>query len=783
MRNRFPAVLLTLCTAFLVLFSRSTSQPSRGSLTVESIMRDPAWMGTSPSSVFWSEDGKTVYFHWRREGDLGDSLYFVDASGGNPKRVPFEVRRTLPSRSGDYTRDRTRKVYVRDGDIFVLDTRRSRENQLTKSVEAESHARFSQNEQSIVFVREGNLFMRNLMTGLEEQITNFSRGSKSSEETETDLQRFIRKEALALSDVLQKRREDKEKQNEQAKSLKQNFPTTYYLGQKTVSGLVLSPDERYVTFMLTQQARSAKRTIVPNYVTESGFTEDISARSKVGEPLPSYELGILDRMRDTVVIVRPDQISGIMSSGTDSVKLKPRPVRYSEVHWSDDGTKAFLQIFSLDNKDRWIVILNPAEARIGPILDHQHDEAWIGGPGIGFFGGNTVGWMADSRRVYFQSEADGWSHLYVVGADGSGKRQLTSGTFEIYGPQISRDKKQWLFSSNEAHFGERHFYSMPLEGGTRTRFTALEGRSDIDLSPDGSRMAVLHSFSNRMPELYLMDTKAGSRLVKITDSPSGEFRSYDWRAPQVLRIKARDGAEVPARLYKPEKPNGAAVIFVHGAGYLQNAHKWWSTYFREYMFHNLLADKGYTVLDLDYRASAGLGRDWRTGIYRHMGGKDLDDQVDGARWLAENHGVDPKRIGIYGGSYGGFITLMALFTAPDVFVAGAALRPVTDWAHYNHGYTSAILNIPQEDTVAFRRSSPIYHAEGLQGALLICHGMVDVNVHYQDAVRLVQRLIELKKENWEFASYPVEDHGFKEETSWMDEYKRILKLFEENLGR
>ncbi len=116
------------------------------------------------------------------------------------------------------------------------------------------------------------------MTGLEEQITNFSRGSKPSEETETDLQRFIRKEALALSDVLQKRREDKEKQNEQAKSLKQNFPTTYYLGQKTVSGLVLSPDERYVTFMLTQQARSAKRTIVPNYVTESGFTEDISAR-------------------------------------------------------------------------------------------------------------------------------------------------------------------------------------------------------------------------------------------------------------------------------------------------------------------------------------------------------------------------------------------------------------------------------------------------------------------------------------------------------------------------
>jgi dipeptidyl aminopeptidase/acylaminoacyl peptidase len=238
---------------------------------------------------------------------------------------------------------------------------------------------------------------------------------------------------------------------------------------------------------------------------------------------------------------------------------------------------------------------------------------------------------------------------------------------------------------------------------------------------------------------------------------------------------------VYARLYKPSSPNGAAVIFVHGAGYTQNAHKWWASYFREYMFHNLLADRGYTVLDIDYRASAGYGRDWRTGIYRFMGGKDLEDHVDGARWLAEQHQVDPKRIGIYGGSYGGFITLMAMFTTPDVFAAGAALRPVTDWAHYNHGYTSDILNEPVTDSVAYAKSSPIYHAEGLKGHLLICHGMVDVNVHFQDAVRLSQRLIELGKDNWELAVYPMEDHGFVEPSSWTDEYKRILKLFDSTL--
>jgi dipeptidyl aminopeptidase/acylaminoacyl peptidase len=248
-----------------------------------------------------------------------------------------------------------------------------------------------------------------------------------------------------------------------------------------------------------------------------------------------------------------------------------------------------------------------------------------------------------------------------------------------------------------------------------------------------------------------------------------------------VTFKARDNADIYARLYKPKNPNGAAVIFVHGAGYLQNAHKWWSSYFREYMFHNLLADKGYTVLDLDYRASAGYGRDWRTGIYQFMGGKDLTDNLDGAKFLTDQHGVDAKRIGIYGGSYGGFITLMAMFTTPDAFAAGAALRPVTDWAHYNHGYTANILNAPVMDSLSYAKSSPIYYAEGLKGSLLMCHGMVDVNVHFQDVVRLSQRLIELGKDDWELAVYPMEDHGFVEPSSWTDEYKRILKLFETKL--
>jgi dipeptidyl aminopeptidase/acylaminoacyl peptidase len=187
------------------------------------------------------------------------------------------------------------------------------------------------------------------------------------------------------------------------------------------------------------------------------------------------------------------------------------------------------------------------------------------------------------------------------------------------------------------------------------------------------------------------------------------------------------------------------------------------------------------VIDIDYTASSGYGRDHRTGIYRHMGGKDLTDHVDGVKMLVEKYGVNPENVGIYGGSYGGFMTLMGLFTTPEVFKSGGALRSVTDWAHYNHGYTANILNEPANDEIAYKKSSPIYFAEGLKGNLLMAHGMVDVNVHFQDIVRLSQRLIELKKDNWELAVYPVEDHGFIEPSSWTDEYKRIFKLFESTL--
>jgi dipeptidyl aminopeptidase/acylaminoacyl peptidase len=773
----------------LLLICTSAHAQQLTELTVEKIMRDPKWMGVAPSNIFWSDDSKQIYFQWNLEKFPGDSLYAISTTNLNPAKVDYRTRRALPSPFGDFNQAKTKKVYEKNGDIFFVDIPPGKITQLTNTNDRESNPAFSFDEKKILFMAGGNLFSWTIASGSFSQLTDFKKGTKKPEPKLSEQDKWLRADQLAYLQVLKERNINKKLSD---KNLKANLPKRtreIFLDEKNADNIQLSPDEKFITYRLSKNPNS-KTTIVPNYVTESGFTEDILSRTKVGAAQTAQELYVYDILKDTVLQVKTDLIPGITdvpsfkkdypSKEKKDAKPQIRQVVFQNLLWSPDGKNSLLSIRSLDNKDRWIMSLDVATQKL-KLIDRQHDEAWIGGPGTGgFFQGSNMGWI-NATTVWFHSEESGYSHLYSVDITTGKKTALTSGKYEVQQAQLSNDKKYFYLTTNEVHPGEKQFYKLPVTGGTPDRLSLLTGAHEVSLSPDEKWIAYRYSYSNKPWELYIQENKKGAKEIQVTNSLSTEFKSYAWRDPEVVTIKARDGADVYTRVYKPTKSNGAAVIFVHGAGYLQNAHKWWSSYFREYMFHNLLADKGYTVIDMDYRASAGYGRDWRTGIYRFMGGKDLTDHVDGAKWLVEKYNIDPKRIGIYGGSYGGFITLMAMFTTPDVFAAGAALRPVTDWAHYNHPYTANILNEPFTDSIAYQKSSPLYHAEGLKGHLLICHGMVDTNVHFQDAVRLQQRLIELGKDNWELAAYPMEDHGFVEPSSWTDEYKRILKLFEDYL--
>jgi dipeptidyl aminopeptidase/acylaminoacyl peptidase len=796
--NRFS---VGLAAAFLAALTISTplaqtkAPTGRVEMTVDSIMRGPDLVGYPPTELRWSGDSSKLYFEWRKPGEEEASTYVVDKTGGEPRKLSKDEAKNAPPANGRWDKAHKRILFSDAGDIVIYDTTTGRRRQITKTSGGEGNPRWARNDTHVTYVSGGNLFIMPV-DGSGTLVTQLLEVTQRRQDPRlTDSQKFISEEEKTLLEAVRERAEQRKKREDEEKA--ERLPQFELASQQqSAVDVLLSPDETHAFILVSDRPSNAKNTIVPNYVTESGYTEDIRGRTNVGDTQDRRLLAIMNlkttksvwadgSFAPPVSDTEKPQASGATGPDGKPGRAAEREIRWSTPVVSEDGKLVVASARSADNKDRWFVTLDPTTGKT-KVIDTLHDDAWIREIG---FGGSSVDFLPDNKRVWFLSERDGWMHLYtldVSGADAKPK-QLTSGKWEITAAELSRDGKRFFVTSTENHPGERHLYKLAIDGGARTKVTSMTGSNDATVSPDESTLGLVHSYSNKPPEVYVMPNTPGAQAKQVTMTPTGEWRAFNWIDPKVITYKARDGVDVYARLFTPEMigakrdPTRPAVVFVHGAGYLQNAHKYWSTYFREYMFHNLLASKGYVVLDADYRASSGYGRDWRTAIYRHMGGKDLDDVVDGAKYLVEKEGVNARRIGVYGGSYGGFITLMALFTTPDVFAAGAALRPVTDWAHYNHGYTSNILNIPQKDAEAYRKSSPIYFADGLKGALLICHGMVDTNVHFQDTVRLVQRLIELRKENWEIAPFPVEDHGFTEETSWADEYKRILKLFETNL--
>ena len=769
-----PLALLLAPAAPAVLGAQA---PARFELTIPSIMRGPEVYGREPEQVRWTADGRWIYFRWNEPGtDWREPLrpYRVRAqAGARPERVTAEHMDSVGPlvQPGRPSPDRTRRVVSYAGDLYVVDLARGAARRLTETAAAESDADFSADGRHVYFVRDNNVFSVALDGGLVRQLTDVRVGPAPKDPAKTEGQRAAleAQQRELLGAVRDRLRADSVSTAERKAAESRRAKTLWLGATERITQLSVSPNGRALLLVTSTPAERALQTKVPAYVTASGYVEELNARTKVGDAQSSGRVAFMSLPSGEVRFLK------VTPSDTT------RPAAFASVlGWSDGGAHALLSATSVDFKTRWLHIVGADSGSLRTV-DTLRDSAWVGGPC-----GGCGGWLGSSR-LWFVSEADGYAHLYTIAADGSDRRQLTSGKFEVSGVALSRDRRTFYLTSSEQSPFERHFYRMPVDGGPRERITTRKGAHTVALSPDERWIADVHSEANRPPELFIGANRAGAELAQLTTSPTAAWLAFPWVKPEIVTIPASDGVGVPARIYRPKDvgaaANGAAVIFVHGAGYLHNVHDYWSEYPREYMFNQLLASRGYVVLDVDYRGSAGYGRDWRTAIYRWMGGRDLQDHVDASRWLQKEHGIDPERVGIYGGSYGGFITLMALFTEPKHFGAGAALRSVTDWAHYNHGYTGRILNLPQSDTLAYRRSSPIYFAQGLEDPLLMAHGMVDVNVHFEDIVRLSQRLIELGKTGWELAVYPVEDHAFVRPDSWTDEYRRILALFDRTLLR
>lgn len=778
MRNIIGIGLLFSAVATAVAVNAQEPRRAGDALTLELIAEDPAkWIGASPSDIRWSADGRSIYFQWNPDAKDEAELFSIPREGGAPSRVPLDQYRSIPPSTAVANRAGTMHAYIAYGDVFVTTAPGGQVRRITQTEVAERNTHFTFDGTAVTFERDQNLFLFDLAAGAERQITNFKTGRNPDQKPrQTDLQKYLEEQQVELFDYMRKRNRLEAEDKQRAKLQRGAVVEPYYLEEaQRVSDLQLSPDGKFATFILADRAdaNQAKVVEMPNYVTKSGFVEmqkltggGETGRVKAGEPVLSYRLGVVDLAEGKVAWVEHGQ--------------QGRSVSWNAPLWSDDGRRAIAWAGSTDHKDAWLLLLD-LPSTTSKVVVHEHDDAWLRGFRTGRVADSddsAYGWMPDHQRVYFLSERDGYQHLYLADLSGNRPAQLTRGSFELSDIRMSKKKNAWFFVSNEVHPGEHQVYSMPLDGGERTRLTGKTGWYDYTLSPDEQHIAVTYSSATEPAELFVMANKPKAAETKLTTSTKPPFTRHSWQASEIVTFKDQDGHLTYADVWRPARPHPSrpAVIFVHGSGWAQGVYRRWSN---QTPFFQYLVQNGYVVMNLDYRGSRGYGRDSRTSIYRNMGDAEIKSGLAAVEHLVTREGVDRRRIGLFGGSYGGFYTLMAMFKHPGVFAAGAVRAPVTDWAHYNPNYTTRILNAPYADHEAYKRSSPIYLAEGLEDPLLIQHGVLDDNVHFQDSVRLAQRLLELKKGNWEFVPYPVEAHSLNlEEYNRLDVMRRRVKLFD-----
>jgi len=800
--------------------------PARAT-TIEQAMADPDWIGPPVEHAYWAVDGRAVYYSLKQKGTNVRDLHRVDLDGGKDAIVDPAAMANVDGDDVAFDRARTHAAFVRNGDIFIRDLASGRLTQVTRTPQPESSPQFSADGRALQY-RSGNDWFIHDIAGAVAAPAAVLRAEKDPEAKKPD---DLGRQQMRYFSTLRQIKADRDARRQHDETFAKGDPTRaplpFFLGDDVkIEGTSLSPNGHWLVVVTSPKNHDrGKRGKLQHFVTESGYEEQQDERTRVGrnDPAPQSLL-LLDLQKHEQHALALDDLPGIHDDplkavrdeneklkrerGGDEAKAgqsakakdagakkgksdkdepKSRGVRIVSraddgggggIAWSEDGAQLAIQIRAIDNKDRWIAGVDFDHAKLRS--EHRlSDPAWIN------WNFNEFGWEKDNRTLWYVSEESGYAQLYAKQPGGKAALLTGGGPFEVSAPVQSPDGRWFYLRANVEAPYSYDIYRVPSAGGKLERVTKYKAIDGFALSPDGKRLAVSHSSAYVPAQLAIVDVDGGAAR-ELTDTRTSEFKALNWIEPQIVEVPSTHTRQpIYAKFYKAKDFDASkkhpVVLFVHGAGYLQNVHLGYPAYFREQMFHNLLAEEGYVVLDMDYRASEGYGRDWRTAIYRQMGHPELEDLIDGVRWMEKNASGDPARVGVYGGSYGGFMTLMAMFRAPDIFKAGAALRPVTDWTQYNHEYTSNILNDPQVDPVAYERSSPIEFADGLKGALLICHGMIDDNVLFEDSVRLYQKLIELHKDDFTLSGYPMERHGFVHADSWLDEYKRIHRLFQTRL--
>ncbi|HEX6751019.1 MAG TPA: S9 family peptidase [Longimicrobium sp.] len=695
--------------AALALLAGAPARAQMDQLTVERIFSSPDFRLQSLPESRWMNGGQRYSF-------IADEGIVAEDAQTGTRTVLVDGRRLVPQGQTkaieieDYAwsaDERKLLIFTNSqpvwrqntkGQFYVYDLATQRLTPVSTTVGWQQFAKLSPDGSKVGFVRDNDLWVTDLATGRETRLTHD--GSETIINGTFD---WVYEEELDLRD-----------------------------------GWRWSPDGQRIAFWRIDDG--PVKAFYWMRDTGDPYAQPISLRyPKAGAPNPTAKLG--------VVAVTGGPVTWLETGTDPSVYL-------ARMEWAESPTEILVQRLNR-HQNRLDVMLADARTGTTRTLFTEADSAWVDVD-------DDLSFIRRGQQFLWSSERDGYNHLYLYNRDGTVARQLTRGAWDVTQVFGVDEKNGWVyFSATEQGPQQRHLYRVRLDGTGFARLTREPGTHSVQLSPETPYYLDTWSRAGSPPTITLHRTD-GSVVRSLVDNAAVRQRLAGLAVaqPESFTFRTSDGVELNGWMIKPANFDASkkypVLMYVYGGPGSQTVTDSWGG--SRYLWHQMLAQRGYIVVSVDNRGTGGRGRDFKKQTYLNLGTREAADQIEAARWLATQPYVDASRLGIWGWSYGGYMTAFTLEQPNAPFKAGISVAPVADWGLYDSIYTERFMRTPQENPQGYARSSAIRNAAGLRAKLLLVHGSGDDNVHFQNSVQLVDALQAAGKQ-FNFMMYPDRNHA------------------------
>ncbi len=738
----FPASLLGSTLLALPLAPGSLAAEPLPKLTIERINSEPSLSGTLPTRLQWHPDGKRLTF-LRRSGDAS-SLFALDVKtektslvlDGTKVLMPGDKPKPLSLATASWLAEGGALLVPAGGDIFTVDAATGSVRALVQTPDAEEYAEASPDGTRVAFVRKSDLWVVDVASGRETRLTHG--GSETLLNGKLD---WVYEEELA---------------------------------SRSGQAYLWSPDSRSIAYLQLDQSRVPTFPIVDFLPVRNAV--EWQRYPEAGAPNAIVRVGVVGLAKDGTP--GPERL---VSFTPDDVYVLP------QLGWTPDSRQVAFQHLNRAQNELELRLLpvgsSPAEPLGAPrTVLTERSKTFL----------NTFGpprFLKDGRRFLWLSERDGFAHVYVCETTGT-CRAVTSGAWTVdaqvsfmgAGPGMVLDERSGFlyFTASEKDVRERHLYRVRLDGTGRTRLTREDGTHRTVVSPDGRAYADTWSDVATPPKVWVT-TQDGTKRWTLEENAHPPILDFERASHEWALVKAKDGTTLHASLVKPATFDPArrypVVVRVYGGPHAQDVTNTWN---QVSPTEHLWASRGFLIWKLDNRGTSNRGTAFESATFRDLGRVELEDQLAGVEHLKTLPFVDPERIGITGGSYGGYMTLYALTNAPDVFRSGVAVSSVTDWKLYDSIYTERYMGTPEGNPKGYETSAPLLKAGQLKADLLLVHGSADDNVHLANTLAFVSALIKAGKP-YALQVHPRQLHGFRAKEDRVARDRAVLAHFERTL--